>query len=119
MAQEHAEHPQRSPASYDHAAVEAKWRTRWAEEQTYKADLDTPQRPYFNLMMFPYPSAEGLHVGHAFTFSGADAYGRLRRMQGNEVFQPMGWDAFGIPSGNYALKAGKHPARLTPRTGAN
>jgi len=119
MAQEHAEHPQRTPDGYDHAAVEAKWRARWAEEQTYKADLDTPVSPYYNLMMFPYPSAEGLHVGHAFTFSGADAYGRLRRMQGNEVFQPMGWDAFGIHSENYALKVGEHPAKLTPRTVAN
>jgi leucyl-tRNA synthetase len=104
---------------YDHLAVEAKWRERWAEEQTYKADLDNPERPYFNLMMFPYPSAEGLHTGHAFTFSGADAHGRFRRMQGNEVFQPMGWDAFGIHSENYALKVGEHPARLTPRTVAN
>ena len=119
MAQEHAEPSQRAADGYDHAAVEAKWRARWAEEQTYKADLDTPQRPYFNLMMFPYPSAEGLHVGHAFTFSGADAYGRFQRMQGNEVFQPMGWDAFGIHSENFALKVGEHPARLTPRTVAN
>jgi leucyl-tRNA synthetase len=105
--------------SYDHAAVEAKWRARWAEQQTYKADLDGAPRPYFNLMMFPYPSAEGLHVGHVFTFSGGDAHGRFRRMQGNDVFQPMGWDAFGIHSENYALKVDEHPARLTPRTVAN
>jgi leucyl-tRNA synthetase len=119
MVQETAEQPQRGQDAYDHAAVEAKWRQRWAEEQTYKADLDTPRRPFYNLMMFPYPSAEGLHVGHAFTFSGADAYGRFQRMQGFDVFQPMGWDAFGIHSENYALKVGEHPARLTPRTVAN
>ena len=119
MAQDTAEQPQRSQDGYDHAAVEAKWRQRWAEEETYKAVLDGPKRPYYNLMMFPYPSAEGLHVGHAFTFSGADAYGRLRRMQGHDVLQPMGWDAFGIHSENYALKIGEHPAKLTPRTVAN
>jgi leucyl-tRNA synthetase len=105
--------------AYDHAGVEAKWRERWAERQTYKADLDGAARPFYNLMMFPYPSAEGLHTGHCFTFSGADAHGRLRRMQGHEVFQPMGWDAFGIHSENYALKVNQHPARLTPRTIAN
>ncbi len=119
MAQHPAEPAQRSPDAYDHTTVEAKWRQRWAEEQTYKADLDHPARPYFNLMMFPYPSAEGLHTGHCFTFSGADAHGRFRRMQGFEVFQPMGWDAFGIHSENYALKVNEHPARLTPRTVAN
>jgi leucyl-tRNA synthetase len=119
MAQEHAEQPQRTPDSYDHAAVEAKWRARWAEEQTYKAELDNPASPYFNLMMFPYPSAEGLHTGHCFTFGGADAHGRFRRMQGHDLFQPMGWDAFGIHSENYALRVGEHPARLTPRTVAN
>ena len=105
--------------AYDHAAVEAKWRERWAREQTYGTDLDGAAQPYFNLMMFPYPSAEGLHVGHAFTFSGADAHGRFQRMRGLDVFQPMGWDAFGIHSENYALKVGEHPARLTPRTVAN
>jgi leucyl-tRNA synthetase len=120
MAQDPAEHPQRTAAiAFDHAAIEAKWRRRWAEQQTYRADLDGAARPYFNLMMFPYPSAEGLHAGHAFTFSGADAHGRYRRMQGLDVFQPMGWDAFGIHSENYALKVDEHPARLTPRTVAN
>jgi len=117
MVQEHTE--PRHADSYDHTAVEAKWRRRWAEQQTYKADLDGAARPYFNLMMFPYPSAEGLHTGHCFTFSGADAHGRFRRMQGHDVFQPMGWDAFGIHSENYALKVNEHPARLTPRTVAN
>ena len=116
--------PATAPASkpgsaYDHAAIEAKWRERWAQQRTYSPDLDAAQRPYFNLMMFPYPSAEGLHTGHCFTFSGADAHGRFRRMQGDEVFQPMGWDAFGIHSENYALKVNEHPARLTPRTVAN
>src|SRR5579884_666140 len=109
----------RAVVAYDHAGVEAKWRNRWAEQRTYEIDLDAAPRPYFNLMMFPYPSAEGLHTGHCFTFSGADAHGRFRRMQGHDVFQPMGWDAFGIHSENFALKVNEHPARLTPRTVAN
>jgi leucyl-tRNA synthetase len=119
QVQDPAEQSQRPADAYDHAAIEAKWRRRWAEQQTYRPDLDGAARPYYNLMMFPYPSAEGLHTGHAFTFSGADAHGRFRRMQGHDVFQPMGWDAFGIHSENYALKVGEHPARLTPRTVAN
>jgi leucyl-tRNA synthetase len=119
MVQEKASQAPRSSDVYDHAAVEAKWRQRWAEQHTYRTDLDGAATPFFTLLMFPYPSAEGLHVGHAFTFSGGDAYGRFRRMQGLDVFQPMGWDAFGIHSENYALKVGEHPARLTPRTVAN
>src|SRR5258706_11167796 len=118
-AQDPAEQAQRGGIAFDHAAIEAKWRARWAEQHTYEPDLDNAPRPFYNLMMFPYPSAEGLHTGHAFTFSGADAHGRFRRMQGNDVFQPMGWDAFGIHSENYALKVDEHPARLTPRTVAN
>jgi len=117
--QDPVEPERRSGVAYDHAAVEAKWRARWAEERTYEADLDGATRPFYHLMMFPYPSAEGLHAGHCFTFGGADAHGRMRRMQGYDVFQPMGWDAFGIHSENYALKVDEHPARLTPRTVAN
>jgi leucyl-tRNA synthetase len=77
-------------------------------------DLDAAQRPFYNLMEFPYPSGEGLHMGHVYTYCGADALGRLRRMQGYDVFQPMGFDAFGIHSENYALKLGVHPADLVP-----
>src|SRR5512146_1228752 len=99
--------------------VEAKWRTRWAERGTNQPDLDTPKRPFYNLMMFPYPSAEGLHVGNFFAFTGADVYGRYQRLRGHTVFEPMGFDAFGIHSENYAIKIGVHPAELIPRNIAN
>ncbi|MEP6472488.1 MAG: leucine--tRNA ligase [Gemmatimonadota bacterium] len=104
---------------YDPHAVEAKWRDRWAERHTNEPDLDRATRPYYNLMMFPYPSAEGLHVGNLFAFTGSDVHGRFRRLQGNQVFEPMGYDAFGIHSENYALKVGLHPAELIPRNIAN
>ena len=70
-------------------------------------------------MMFPYPSAEGLHVGNMFAFTGADVYGRFKRLLGYDVFEPMGYDAFGIHSENYALKVGINPAELIPRNIAN
>jgi len=69
--------------------------------------------------MFPYPSAEGLHVGNLYAFTGNDIYGRFQRMQGHEVFEPLGYDAFGIHSENYALKVGVHPTVLIPRNIAN
>ena len=70
-------------------------------------------------MMFPYPSAEGLHVGNVYAFTGADIYGRYRRLLGDTVFEPMGFDAFGIHTENFALKSGQHPARMTPRNVAH
>jgi leucyl-tRNA synthetase len=101
--------------TYDPAAVEAKWQGRWAERRTNEPDLDRPAKPFYNLMMFPYPSAEGLHVGNMFAFTGADIHGRFKRLQGYDVFEPMGFDAFGIHSENYALKVGTHPAKLIPQ----
>jgi leucyl-tRNA synthetase len=105
--------------SYRPDQVEAKWRARWAERGTNNPDLDHPTRPFYNLMMFPYPSAEGLHVGNMFAFTGSDVYGRFKRLQGYTVFEPIGYDAFGIHSENYALKVGKHPAELIPQNIAN
>ena len=102
--------------AYDPAAVEARWRARWAERRTNEPDLDhPPRRPYYNLMMFPYPSAEGLHVGNMFAFTGADIFGRFQRLRGATVFEPIGYDAFGIHSENYAITIGTHPAKLIPR----
>ncbi len=105
--------------SYRPDQVESKWRARWAERGTNQPDLDHPTRPFYNLMMFPYPSAEGLHVGNMFAFTGSDVYGRFKRLQGHTVFEPIGYDAFGIHSENYALKVGKHPAELIPQNIAN
>jgi leucyl-tRNA synthetase len=76
--------------------------------------MASASRPYFNLMMFPYPSAEGLHVGNVFAFVGSDIHGRFRRLQGWNVFEPLGFDAFGIHSENFALKVNTHPAKLIP-----
>ncbi|HEX6252232.1 MAG TPA: leucine--tRNA ligase [Gemmatimonadaceae bacterium] len=105
--------------TYDPAAVESKWRDRWRERGTNHTDLHGAARPFYSLMMFPYPSAEGLHVGNLFAFTGADIYGRFQRMQGKNVFEPLGYDAFGIHSENYALKVGEHPAQLIPKNIAN
>jgi leucyl-tRNA synthetase len=101
--------------SYDPLAIEAKWLKRWNEEDLYRVDLDRAPRPFYNLMEFPYPSGEGLHVGHFYSYAGADAFGRYRRMAGNDVFQPMGFDAFGIHGENYALMLGENPAVVMPR----
>ncbi len=100
-------------------AVEAKWQARWAHDGTNEVDLNDASRPFYNLMMFPYPSAEGLHVGNLFAFTGADVYGRFQRLRGYQVFEPIGFDAFGIHSENFALKVGAHPADLIPRNIAN
>ncbi len=101
--------------SYDPAVVEARWQERWTRERTNEPDLDQPRRPFYNLMMFPYPSAEGLHVGNMFAFTGADIYGRFKRLHGYDVLEPIGFDAFGIHSENYALSVGTHPAKLIPQ----
>src|SRR5882672_9898041 len=101
--------------SYDPAALEAKWQARWVERHTNEPDLDRAARPFYNLMMFPYPSAEGLHVGNMFAFTGADIYGRFQAMRGHDVFEPIGFDAFGIHSENFAIQRGEHPAALTAR----
>jgi leucyl-tRNA synthetase len=105
--------------AYDPAAIEQKWQRRWSERGTNHTDLAGAARPFYGLMMFPYPSAEGLHVGNLFAFTGADIFGRFQRLQGFDVFEPLGYDAFGIHSENYALKIGEHPARLIPRNIAN
>jgi leucyl-tRNA synthetase len=101
--------------SYDPTALELKWQRRWQERRTNEPDLKAAPSPYYQLMMFPYPSAEGLHVGNVFAFTGADIHGRFQRLQGNSVFEPIGFDAFGIHSENYALKVGGHPMRLIPQ----
>jgi leucyl-tRNA synthetase len=106
-------------ASYDPTAIERKWQERWNERSTNSPDLDRAPKPFYQLMMFPYPSAEGLHIGNVFAFTGNDIHGRFQRLKGNNVFEPIGFDAFGIHSENYALKVGIHPMELIPRNIAN
>ncbi len=113
------ETPTRHLDAYDHANVESRWRRVWDERGDYRTQLDNPERPFYNLMMFPYPSAEGLHVGHIIPFAGGDIFGRWRRLMGDTVFEPMGFDAFGIHSENYAMKIGEHPAVVMRRAVTN
>lgn len=107
---------------YNPHEIEEKWRRRWQESELDRlrpADLSVGNRAlFYNLAEFPYPSAEGLHVGHFFKYSGLDAYGRYQAMRGRVVFQPMGFDAFGIHTENFALRTGEHPMTLTARTTA-
>jgi leucyl-tRNA synthetase len=107
--------------SYDFRAAEAKWQARWNAEPPARFDLTNfdPERAFYNLVEFPYPSAEGLHVGHVYTYCGADSLGRYMTMNGRQVFQPMGWDSFGIHTENYALKIGQDPHVVTDRATAN
>src|SRR5688500_6162556 len=79
---EHEPAPVSAPVEYDPAAIEAKWQRRWRELGTNNTDLANGERPYYAMMMFPYPSAEGLHVGNLFAFTGSDIYGRFQRLQG-------------------------------------
>ena len=99
---------------FDFAAIEKKWNQEWGEKNAYSCDINAAAKPYYNLMMFPYPSAEGLHMGNVFSYIGSDIHGRFKRAQGYDVFEPMGFDAFGIHSENFALKTGKRPAELIP-----
>ena len=94
---------------YDHKKVEKKWEDRWQKDELYEVDIEKAKKPFYNLMMFPYPSAEGMHVGNMYSFTGADAYGRYMRMKGFDVFEPIGLDGFGIHSENYAIKVGRRP----------
>jgi leucyl-tRNA synthetase len=107
---------------YNPSEVEAKWQGRWKELGTnvFTSDaLQTAEDRYYQLMMFPYPSAEGLHAGNIFAYTGADVHGRFQRLTGKRVFEPIGFDAFGIHSENFALKQGVHPMDLIPSNVAN
>jgi len=95
--------------SYDPSTVEPKWQKRWEEAKTYEVDLKKAKKPFFTHVMFPYPSGDKLHVGHWYNYAPADSYARLKKMQGLDVFSPLGFDAFGLPAENYAIKTGIHP----------
>jgi leucyl-tRNA synthetase len=101
---------------YNLAKIESKWQKYWQKEGLYKPDLDKAKRPFYNLMMFPYPSAEGLHVGNMYAFVHSDAYGRFMRLKGYDVFEPIGLDGFGIHSENYAIKIKEHIRDVSERT---
>jgi leucyl-tRNA synthetase len=111
--------PTEESAGYDPSQVELKWQETWRDLETNTVDVANAPDPFYALMMFPYPSAEGLHVGNLFAFVGNDIYGRFQRLQGHNVFEPLGYDAFGIHSENYALKVQKHPTDLIPQNITN
>ena len=98
---------------YNHLTIEAKWQTHWEEQKTFKAEVDPDKEKVYVLDMFPYPSGTGLHVGHPLGYTATDIYCRFKRLQGFNVLHPMGWDAFGLPAEQYAIKTGTHPKKTT------
>ena len=97
----------------DFKTIEKKWQKRWADSKLYSFNKDNISKKHYVLEMFSYPSGAKLHAGHWFNYGPADSYARFMRMQGYEVFQPMGFDAFGLPAENYAIKTGIHPEEST------
>ncbi len=100
-------------ASYNHNDIEKKWQKKWEDEKLYATNTKSDKKKWFGLVEFPYPSGAGLHVGHVRSYTGMDIIARKRRMGGNEVLFPIGWDAFGLPAENYAIKTGIHPSITT------
>ena len=102
--------------AFDHTKIEAKWQKYWEENHTFETDVwDFSKPKYYVLDMFPYPSGQGLHVGHPEGYTATDIVARFKRMQGYNVLHPMGWDAFGLPAEQYAIKTGNHPEGFTQR----
>ncbi|NBS69918.1 leucine--tRNA ligase, partial [bacterium] len=95
---------------YDHGNIDGKWQKKWEDAGIFHAKLDDAREKYYLLVEFPYPSGAGLHVGHPRSYTALDVIARKRRMEGKNVLYPIGWDAFGLPAENHAIKTGTHPA---------
>ena len=98
---------------YDYSAIEKKWQKYWDENESYKVEIDHNKPKFYALVEFPYPSGQGLHVGHPRSYTALDIVSRKKRMDGYNVLYPMGWDAFGLPTENFAIKNKIHPAIVT------
>ena len=100
-------------SQYDHKTIESKWQLYWEENKTFRTEENSDRPKYYVLDMFPYPSGQGLHVGHPLGYIATDIVARFKRMNGFNVLHPMGWDAFGLPAEQHALETGTHPAKTT------
>ena len=98
---------------YNPSIIEKKWQDIWEKNDTFKASDDKSKPKYYNLVEFPYPSGAGLHVGHIRAYTSLEVISRKRRLEGYNVLFPIGWDAFGLPTENYAIQTGKHPREVT------
>ncbi|MFA6017748.1 MAG: leucine--tRNA ligase, partial [Patescibacteria group bacterium] len=101
--------------SYDHKNIDEKWQKRWKDSGVFEAKNGSKKEKYYVLVEFPYPSGAGLHVGHPRSYTALDIVARKKRMEGKNVLFPMGWDAFGLPAENYAIKTGNHPGTFTQK----
>lgn len=104
---------------YNHADVEKKWQKFWQDNKSFEVGIDKNKEKFYALVEFPYPSGQGLHVGHARPYTALDVVSRKKRLEGMNVLYPMGWDAFGLPTENYAIKTGIHPKKVTEDNVAN
>ena len=100
---------------YDFKEIEKKWQKAWADHNTYEVTEDKSRPKFYVLNMFPYPSGAGLHVGHPLGYIASDIYARYKRQRGFNVLNPMGYDAYGLPAEQYAIKTGQHPAITTEK----
>ncbi|MEK7459670.1 MAG: class I tRNA ligase family protein, partial [Patescibacteria group bacterium] len=101
--------------NYDHKKIESKWQKEWEKKKIFQAQNNSKKKKFYSLIEFPYPSGSGLHVGHIRSNTAMDIISRKRRMEEYNVLYPIGWDAFGLPTENYAIKTGKKPAIVTKK----
>ena len=101
------------PEIIDFKGIEKKWQGRWEKEKAFEVSEESDKKKYYVLEQFPYPSGSGLHMGHAFIYTIGDIYARFKRLQGYNVLYPMGFDSFGLPAENAAIKAKSHPKKFT------
>ena len=106
-------------SKYDPKVIEPKWQKFWEDNQTFRVETDLKKEKFFGLVEFPYPSGAGLHVGHPRSYTAMDVITRQKRMEGKNVLYPIGFDSFGLPTENFAIKTGRPPAEITDENIAN